>query len=316
MKIVVLDKSAMGSDTPFDSLMKLGDVVFYDSSTPDEALMRTADAEVVITNKCKITADLMKNAKNLKIVCVFATGYDNIDISYAKERGIAVCNVPGYSTDSVALYTVTTALTLYSKIIEFNEYVKNGSYTASGVPNCLVPVYHELRGKTWGIIGCGNIGKAVAKVAEAFGASVLVNKRTPSPEFNCVDIDTLCKESDIITVHCPLNEETRGIINKERLAMMKKDAILVNEARGAVLCESEVSDAIKKGIIGGFGCDVYSTEPFPKDHPYNEIMHLKNVMLTPHSAWGAYEARARCAEIIAENIAAFYDKKIKNRVDI
>ncbi len=315
MKIVVLDKSSMGCDTPFDSLMKIGEVVFYDSSTPEEALLRVKDAEVVITNKCKITAELMDNAKELKIVCVFATGYDNIDISAAKERAIAVCNVPGYSTDSVALYTVTTVLTLCSKIIEYNEYVKNGSYTASGVPNCLVPVYHELRGKTWGIIGCGNIGKAVAKVAEAFGARVIVNKKTPTPEFNCVDIDTLCKESDIITVHCPLNDQTRGIINEERLSMMKPEVILVNEARGAVLCEKAVADAIKKGIIGGFGCDVYSVEPFPKEHPYNEIMHLKNVLLTPHSAWGAYEARARCASIIAENVAAFYDGKSKNRVD-
>ena len=315
MKIVVLDKSAMGCDTPFNALMEIGDVVFYDSSTPEEALLRTKDAEVVITNKCKITAELMDNAKQLKIVCVFATGYDNIDISAAKERGIAVCNVPGYSTDSVALYTVTTVLTLYSKIIEYNEYVKNGSYTASGVPNCLIPVYHELRGKTWGLIGCGNIGKAVARVAEAFGARVIANKRTPAPEFECVDIDTLCKESDIITVHCPLNDQTRGLINEERLAMMKKEVILVNEARGAVLCERAVADAVKKGIIGGFGCDVYSVEPLPAKHPYNEIMHLKNVMLTPHSAWGAYEARARCANIIAENVAAFYDGKIKNRVD-
>ena len=251
----------------------------------------------------------------IEFCCEFATGYDNIDIRAARLYGVAVCNVPGYSTDSVALYTVTTALALYSHLNEYNDYVKSGEYSSSGVPNKLTPVYHELQGKIWGIVGYGNIGRAVADVAKAFGARVVVNKRTPVKDAECVDIDTLCKISDIISIHCPLNEDSRLLINEERLNMMKQGVVLVNEARGAVLDEYAVTKAVETGKIGGFGCDVYTTEPFSLEHPYNRIMNFKNVILTPHCAWGSYESRERCINIIAENIRAFFDGKTQNRVD-
>lgn len=316
MNICILDKSSMGEDTPFDALYKFGKINIFDSTTKEQISDRVADADIIITNKIKITPEVISKAKRLKLICVFATGYDNIAIDYAKAQGIAVCNVPGYSTDSVALLTVATALSLYSHLGEYTQYVKSGEYTSSAIANRLVPVFHELKGKTWGIVGFGNIGRAVAKVAAAFGMKILVNKRSPISEFNCVDIDTLCKDSDIISLHCPLNAETKEIINRYRLSLMKKDTLLINEARGAVVDEKAVADAIKASLIGGFGCDVYSTEPFQKEHPYTEIMNYPNVILTPHAAWGAYEARVRCIDTIAANIESFLNKKTLNRVDI
>ena len=315
MKIVVLDRASLGMDTPMEVINKFGDVICYDSSTPEEAKARSIDADVLIINKIKVDKDLIDFCNSLKLVCVFATGYDNVDITYAKERGIAVCNVPGYSTDSVTLFTISTVLALCSHLTEYNNFVRSGEYSASGVANRLIPVYHEVAGKTWGIIGYGNIGKAVAKVAEALGARVITYKRTPVDAVECVDIDTLCRESDIITVHCPLNEQSKNLINQDRISLMKQSVLLVNEARGAVLDEEAVTKAIESGRITAFGCDVYSAEPFDTDHPYNRIKELPNVILTPHAAWGSYEARERCINIIAQNIDSFINGDLLNRVD-
>jgi glycerate dehydrogenase len=231
MKIVVLDKNSLGADTPLDGLQKFGELTVYDRTDPDELNERVIDADVIVLNKVKITESTFDSARALKLVCVFATGFDNIDIIAARELGIGVCNVPGYSTDSVTLFTVSTVLALCSHLIEYNDYVRSGEYTDSGAPNKLTPVYHDLSGKTWGIIGYGNIGRAVGRVAEAFGARVIVNKRNPVSDATVVDIDTLCRESDIITIHCPLNNESRALINAEKLSMMKPSVILVNEAR-------------------------------------------------------------------------------------
>lgn len=317
MKITVLDKATLGLDTPFEALEELGELETYDATPPELVAERAAEADVIIINKIKITREVLFAAKKrLRLVCVFATGYDNVDIEAAREYGIAVCNVPGYSTESVALYTVATALSLFTHLTEYRNYVTDGSYTRSGVPNKLTPVYHEMGGKTWGIIGLGNIGRAVARVAKALGAEVIAYKRTPVNDIECVELDELCRRSDVISVHCPLTDDTREMINAERISMMKDGVVLVNEARGAVVNESDIRDAVLTGKIGGFGCDVYSKEPFDKEHPYNDIMKLENVILTPHAAWGSFEARKRCAEIIAKNIASFYNEKTTNRVDI
>ncbi|MBE6635256.1 MAG: hydroxyacid dehydrogenase [Ruminococcaceae bacterium] len=315
MRIKVLDRAAMGLDLSFDALCAIGETVIYDGTAPEELNERVKDAEALVLNKIKISAEVMDNAPNLKVICVFATGYDNIDVSAAEARGIAVCNVPAYSTDSVTLFTVATVLSLYAHISEYRSYVASGAYSAGSSANCLTPVYHELRGKVWGIVGFGNIGKSVARVAEAFGAEVIVNKRTPIDGYRCVDIDTLCSLSDIITVHCPLNNETRGLINEKRISMMKSGVLIVNEARGAVLDEEAVASAVISGKIGAFGCDVYSSEPFDKKHPYNLISGLDNVCLTPHSAWGAYEARMRCLSVICDNISSYEKGEMLNRVD-
>lgn len=316
MKIAILDKASLGDDTPFDILTKFAEVTAYDRTAPELVAQRCKNTDVIIINKIKITRDVLKEAHGLKLVCVFATGFDNVDISAAKEFGIAVTNVPGYSTDSVALFTIATALSLFTHLTEYRKYVADGEYTASGVPNKLTPVYHELSGKVWGIVGLGNIGSAVAKAASALGAKIIACKRTPTDEYECVTIDELCERSDVISLHCPLNEETRELINKERISKMKQGVIIVNEARGAVVNESDIRDAVVSGKISGYGCDVYSTEPFGKDHPYNDIKNFDNVILTPHAAWGSYESRKRCIEIIASNIHSFFSGKTQNRVDL
>ena len=316
MKIKILDRATLGADAPIDILSGLGELEVFDGTTPEELTERIADADVIILNKVRIDAAALSCATRLRLICVTATGYDNIDINAAKEHSVGVTNVPGYSTDSVTLFTMATTLALVAHLREYNEYVRSGEYTASGVANRLSPVYHEVRGLTWGVIGYGNIGRAVATVAKAMGAHVIANKRTPTQDVECVDIDTLCRRSDIITVHCPLSKDTHHLIDARRLGMMKPGAILVNEARGAVVDSEAVCSAIENGTIGAYGADVYECEPFGKNHPFNRIMDRSNVLLTPHAAWGAYESRKRCVEIVASNIKAFFEDKIQNRVDI
>jgi len=315
MKISVLDKCSLGNDLPFDILCKYGQVNVYDSTDEVHLRNRIKESDIIIINKIKITEQILSDKGNLSLICVFATGYDNVDIQAAKKYGVAVCNVPSYSTDSVVLFTLSTVLALSSKLFEYTNFVKSGEYSNSSSPNRITPVFNEIRGKTWGIIGYGNIGRAVGNVADALGARLLVCKKTPSNDIETTDIDTICRESDIITVHCPLNDTTRNLINKKRLSMMKSGVILVNEARGAVLDEESVAEAVLNGKIGGFGCDVYSSEPFDKNHPYNKILNLNNVILTPHSAWAAYEARMRCLNIINDNIAAYIAGEKLNRVN-
>lgn len=314
MKIVVLDRNSIGLDTPLEALYKLGEVTVYDSTPPVAVAQRIADADIIVLNKVRIGENELKAAECLRLICIFATGFDNVDTECARERGVAVCNVPGYSTDSVTAFTVATVLALSTHLREYNDFVRVGDYSSSGAPNRLVPVYHDISGKTWGIIGLGNIGRSVARVAEAFGARVLANKRTPTDDYECVDIDTLCSESDIITIHCPLNAESRNLINRDRISLMKDSVILVNEARGAVVNEADVAEAIKKGMIGAFGSDVYTAEPFDKDHPFYDIKAFDNVLLTPHAAWGSYEARTRCINIISKNIRSFLAGGSLNRV--
>lgn len=317
MKIAVLDAGTLGEDLSLEPLLRLGEVVRYDATAPNEMAERVSDADVIVVNKVRCNAQTLLAAKKLKLICLAATGFDNVDVPYCREKGIAVCNVVGYSTDSVAQLTLSMVLSLATNLSSYRDYVATGKYTESGRANAVAPVFHELCGKTWGIFGYGNIGKKVAKIAEAIGCRVLVCKRTPSDEdYPVVSFETLCRESDVLTLHSPLSEQTRGILSHERLAEMKPNAIVVNVARGAVLDEKALAEAILAGKIAGFGCDVYTTEPFNKDHPYNALLSLPNVILTPHMAWGAYESRARCLDEIAENIAAFFRGELRSRVDL
>lgn len=316
MKIVILDKDTLGDDISYAEVEKCGDVVAYPTSSEKEVLERICDAEVVIINKIKISKEVLEYAKKLRLVCVAATGYDNIDIDACREKGVGVCNVVGYSTHSVAQLTLALVLALSVNLANFTEYVESGKYSDSGVANKLTPVYHELCGKTWGIIGYGNIGRQVGKIATAMGCKVIANKKTPCDDAVCVDIEELCKSSDIITIHTPLTDSTRNLINKETLAMMKENVILVNTSRGAVTDEEAVCQALEEDRIGGFATDVYSKEPFPKSHPYSRIMGRKNVYLTPHMAWGSFEARSRCINEVAMNIKAFFNNEKRGRVDL
>lgn len=316
MKITVLDSDALGRDLSLEPLNSVGDVTVYNYSTPDEVIERIADCEVVILNKIKLNESNLVYAKNLKLICIAATGFDNVDVSYCRQHGIAVCNVVGYSTNSVALITMSLALSLVSRMREYNDYVISGEYTKSGIPNRLEPAFHELDGMTWGIVGLGNIGKKVANIASAMGCKIIANKRTPIDGYDIVSIDEIMERSDIISLHTPLNDGTKGLISAEKISKMKKNAILINVARGAVCDEKALADAIKNDMIGGIGVDVYSTEPFGEDHPFNEIKNYKNVLLTPHNAWGAYEARERLLLGIVENIKAFQKGEKRCRVDL
>jgi glycerate dehydrogenase len=317
MKIAILDAGTLGSDVSLKEFSSFGEVAVYEKTAPCEMDARVEHADVLVLNKIRCNADTLKNAKCLRLICVAATGYDNIDLEYCRAHGIAVCNVVGYSTESVAQLTLSLVLALSTNLHVFHAYVADGSYTRSGAANKVAPVFHELAGKTWGIFGYGNIGKKVARVAEAIGCRVIVCKRhMTKEEYPVVDLDTLCRESDIITVHTPLNDGTRGAINAARLAMMKKDTVLVNVARGAVTDEKAVTDAILCGNLGGFGCDVYTEEPFSEKHPYGRILNHPNVILTPHMAWGSHEARSLCIAEMCKNIRAFSNGEVRNRVDL
>ncbi len=314
MKITVLDSGTMGKDLNFSVLKKFGVLELYKSTTSDEVAERLKETDVVILNKVKLYESVLSKCEKLKLICVFATGYDNIDIGFCEKNDIALCNVKGYSTDSVAQITVALVLNIMSKLNEYSNFVSSGKYTETGLPNKISPVFYELAGKTWGIVGLGAIGRKVAEVAKAFGCRVIANKNTPVDDFECVGIDELCSNSDIISVHVPLNKQTISLISEEKLRLMKKDVILVNVARGAVFDEKAVADAVISGKIGGLGVDVYSTEPFGKEHPYNKIKNKDNVIFTPHMAWAAFEARKRCLEEICLNIESFLNGEKRNRI--
>lgn len=315
MNITVFDRASIGTDLDYNALGAYGKVTLFDASTPDQVKERLKGCEVALINKVKMTADVLACADTLRLICIFATGYDNIDVSYCREKGIAVCNVVGYSTESVAQLTVSMALNLCSHLPTYTAAVQSGWYSRQGSPNLLVPVYHELCGKTWGIVGYGNIGKKVADIARAFGCKVLAYKRNPDSE-ECVDLEKLLRESDIISLHTPLNAQSRGMIGKEQIAMMEKTPIVINVARGAVWDEAAIADAIRTGKIGGMGCDVFSTEPFSAEHPFFAVKDEPNVCMTPHMAWASAEARARCLDEICMNIEAFRKGEQRNRVDL
>ncbi len=315
MKIVILDCESIGLDVSPDPLRAFGELVIYPNTDPSLIADRIRDADIVITNKCRLNEENLASAEELKLICTAATGYDNIDVSYCRKKGIAVSNVKGYSTDCVAQLTVAMALHLIMHLPEYGRYVADGSYTSSGRFNRLSPAFYELRNKTWGIVGAGNIGMQVARVAEALGCRVVVYQRHPSSFYPTVSLQELCLNSDIISLHVPLNDETRGMIGAHELELMKDGVVLINVARGAVTDETAVAMAVESGKIGAFGCDVYSAEPFPETHPYYAIKDRPGVLLTPHMAWGAVETRVRLIREMAENIKAFINGERRNRVD-
>ena len=317
-KIVVLDAGTLGDDLSLAPLEAVGEVTVYRVSPPDTVRERITGADAVILNKVKIGEDQLPAEDapcgSPGIICVAATGFDNIDLEACRRHGVAVANVRGYSSESVAQVTVGLVLSLITHLPVYCKATADGSYTRGGNANMLVPAYHEISGMTWGVVGAGKIGSRVADVARALGCRVLTNRRTPDGV--SVDLATLLRESDIVTIHTPLTPETRGLIGEAELAMMKDGVILVNMARGAVTDEAAVAEAVKSGKIGALGCDVYSVEPFPESHPYYAIRDRENVLLTPHMSWGAYEARARCLSEMILNMEAFFAGEERNRVDL
>ncbi|MBR4030272.1 MAG: hydroxyacid dehydrogenase [Clostridia bacterium] len=315
MKVVILDAGTLGEDLPLDALCSRYDTTVYKSTSPEEISSRAENADVLILNKLKMNSETLKSSIP-KLICVTATGYDNVDLNFCRENNIAVCNVVGYSTNSVAQVTVGMVMQLVLHLNEYTEFVRSGQYSKSGNANRLSPTFYELEGKTWGIVGYGNIGQKVAKIAESFGCKILVNKRTPIKEYECVSLEEICRSSDIITVHTPLTNETNNLISYPEIELMKNTAILVNVARGAVCNEQALTDAVLNNKIGGLGIDVYSKEPIDLSHPFNKIINHSNVCLTPHMAWGAFESRKRCIDEIVLNIEAFKSGETRNRVDL
>jgi len=305
MKIAFLDAATMGN-VSFEPFERLGDFVRYESSTPEEARERVRDLDVLLINKVMVDKDLIDSAPNLKLICIAATGVNNIDVEYAASKGIPVRNAVGYSTDSVVQTTFMHILSLVGGAPYFDSSVKSGSYSRSGMftdPNWN---WWELAGKTIGIIGMGNIGSKVAKIAEAFGMNVCYYSTSGTghcKDYPCLSLEELLRTSDIVSVHAPLNERTKNLIGKEQLAMMKPSAYLVNVGRGAIIVEEDLAQAVDEGIIAGAGIDVFVTEPLPDNHPYLNMAHPERMRFSPHIAWASIEARDRLIGIMAENIA-------------
>ena len=314
MKLVLLDCATLGDDVSYEPLERLGEVCYYDTTEPSLVAERIAEANVVIVNKIKLNGDNLANAKSLRLICITATGFDNIDLEYCRSRGIAVCNVVGYSTQSVAQVTVTMALELLHRLPEYTHYVKDGRYERSGVANSLKPVYHETSSLTWGIIGYGNIGRRVGDVAKALGFRVLAFSRTHKENVENVSLEELCSNSNVISIHTPLNDETRNLIGEKEIVSMPDGAILVNVARGGVWSEEAVANGLLRGKLGGVGADVYSREPLDAAHPFSSILDHPAFCPTPHMAWGAYEARVRLIDEVGKNIQSFSAGERRNRL--
>ena len=304
MKIAFLDAATMG-DVSFEPFEKLGDFTRYENSTPEEARERVRDLDVLLINKVIVDKELIDSAPNLKLICIAATGVNNIDVEYAASKGIPVRNAVGYSTDSVVQTTFMHILSLVGGAPYFDESVKSGSYSRSGMFTDTKWNWWELAGKTIGIIGMGNIGQKVARIAEAFGMKVCYYSTSGTghcKDYPCLSLEELLKTSDIVSVHAPLNERTLNLIGREQLSMMKPQAYLVNVGRGAIIVEEDLVQAVDDGVIAGAGVDVFVTEPLPESHPYLKMKHPERMRLSPHIAWASIEARDRLIGIMAENI--------------
>lgn len=316
--IVILDGKTLG-ELDFDELKAFGDLVYYDTTKPEEVAERIKNAHIVLTNKVILNEDNLKEAKNLEIICETATGFNNIDIIYAKNNNIAVTNVAGYSTNTVAQHTFATVLSLYDKISYYDNFVKSGEYANSGLFTNVSKPFYELEGKTWGIIGLGAIGRKVAKIAEAFGVNVIyysTSGKNSNSDYKRVEFDDLLKSSDIISIHAPLNNSTEGLINYDALKKMKRTAILVNMGRGPIVVESDLAKAIDEELIAGATLDVFEVEPIKENNPLISVNNKDRLVLTPHIAWASVEARNRLFKEVINNIKAFYNGEIRGRVEL
>lgn len=314
--IVVLDGKTLGN-VEYDKLKDFGKVTIYENTSYDEVAQRVKDAHIILTNKVVLDNNNLSQAENLELICETATGFNNIDIEYAHTRNIAVTNVAGYSTTSVIQHTFACALNLINKLPFYDNYVKNGDYERSGMFTCLEKPFYEIEGKVWGIVGLGNIGKGVAKVAEAFGAKVVYYSTSginDNYDYDRVELEELLKESDIISIHAPLNANTHNLFNYENISMMKKSAILINMGRGPIVVEKDLAKAIDEELISGAALDVFEVEPILENNPLVSLKNKDRLLLTPHIAWASAEARDRLFNILIDNITAFYKGEKKNRI--
>ena len=268
-------------------------------------------------NKIKMDEAILKDAKNLKLICITATGTDPIDVDYIKKRGIAASNVVGYSTEAVVQHTFSLLFYLWEKSRFYDDYVKRGEYERQVGFGCFPEKFHELAGKTWGIIGLGRIGRRVADIAKAFGCEVIyysTSGKNSNSDYRQVSFDELLLRSDIVSIHAPLNDATSKLMNESAFKKMKKDAVLLNLGRGGIIDDEALAEAIENDEIGAVGLDVLNGEPIKHDNPLNRILDRSNVYITPHIAWAAVEARKRCVEEVYKNIESFLNGEVRNSV--
>lgn len=309
MKIVILERNSVGLDIDVERFKEFGEVVVYANTVSEEEVAeRTKDADIVIANKSPMTEAALKDSKNVKLICEFATGYDNIDLEYCKSRGILACNVRNYSTAAVAQHSFAMALYLLEKLHYYDRYVKSGAYGAQSRFSNFDRPFQELAGKTWGIVGMGNIGRTVARIAEGFGCQVIfysASGKSTCTDYKRVDFDTLLTESDVLSLHCPLSDKTRNLIDLSAMKKMKKTAILINVARGPVVNNRDLYTALEEGEIAAAGLDVLEEEPITPENPLGKFMDSERLIITPHMAWASTEARERCVAGVYENVKNF-----------
>lgn len=319
VKIVILERNSVGVDTPVDCFEELGEVTCYpNTTTAEEVRERTKDADIIVANKARLNEESLRESPNVKLICEFATGFDNCDLTYCNSRGIKVANVADYCTDMVAQHTFTLMLTLLQKLPHYDEYVKSGAYAAQDRFSNFDEPFTELAGKIWGIVGMGHIGKKVAQIATAFGCRVIfhsVTGKSTVTEYEQVDKDTLLRESDFLSLHCPLSDLTRDFIDKEAFQKMKKTAVLVNVARGPVVNNADLYDALMNGEIMAAGLDVLEKEPLQLSNPLSKIKDSNRLIITPHLAWASVEARFRCVNEAYLNAKAFLNGEPRNIVN-
>ena len=318
MKIVMVERNSVGLDVQLDSYKQFGDVTYYPHTTAEEAAKNIGEADVVISNKLQLNETTLKDCPNVKLICNTATGFDNIDLEYCNKRGIRVTNVKDYSTAAVAQHTFALLFYILEKLRSYDDYVKSGEYSDSGKFSYFAYNFTELEGRTWGIVGMGNIGRKVAKIAEAFGCKVLfysASGNSTCTDYERVDFDTLLKESDVISLHCPLTDRTRDLIDKDALSKMKKEAVLINVARGPVVNQEALYEALVNGTIAGAGLDVLTKEPMAADNPLAKIKDSGKLIITPHMAWGSVEARQRVVDGVYKNIEAYLNGEKRNVVN-
>ncbi len=306
--IVFLDLATIGKVDNLKLLHKLGNLETFDKTAPEEVVERCMDKEVVIVNKVEMTEEVMKQLPDLRLICVAATGVNNVDLNYARNNGIEVKNVAGYSTDSVAQLTFTMLLYLISKPFYYDNYVKSGAYSRSGSFTHHQEVFWELKGKRLGIIGLGTIGRQVARIAESFGMEVVfysTTGRNNHVSYKRFDLDDLLKSSDVVTIHAPLNAQTRDLITYEKMKLMRPCAILLNLGRGGIINEKDLARALNDNLIGAAGIDVMEHEPINPDNPLLKLFDKDKILITPHMAWASRESRELLVEKLARNIELY-----------
>jgi lactate dehydrogenase-like 2-hydroxyacid dehydrogenase len=317
MKIVFLETDTLGADVDLSPFASLGEIIKYSASNPKENADRIGDADVIVVNKIPMNESTLSKAKHLKLICITATGTNIVDFDYTNSRNITVANVKGYSTQSVIQHTFALFFYLYEKLNYYDQFVKSGDYIRSDIFSHFVMKFHELSGKTWGIIGLGEIGRGVAEIAKLFGCRIIyysTSGKNNNASYEQVDFDTLLKVADVISIHAPLNSATNNLIGEEELRKMKKSAVLLNLGRGPIVNENALAKALKEDWIAAAGLDVLTAEPMSATNPLIEIQDSSKLIITPHIAWATVEARQRVAEEVYKNIIAFTQGEERNVV--